>query len=59
MSKVVLLDPELHRNLDILRAAKGKKSFNDTIEFLYTYFYKKEVEGTELDKMTIIAKKGT
>ena len=56
-TKIVLLEPETHRKLNILRAAKDKKSFNEIIEFLYTFYYKKEIEGTELDKITIITAK--
>lgn len=56
-TKIVLLDPETHRKLNILRAAKDKKSFNETIDFLYDFYYKKEIEGTELDKIAIITEK--
>ncbi len=56
-TKIVLLDPEIHRKLNILRAAKDKKSFNEIIAFLYTFYYKKEIEGTELDKIEIITEK--
>ncbi len=58
MSKVVLLEPELHRNLNILRAAKGLKSFNEVIEFIYAFYYKREVEGTELEKIAVATAKG-
>ncbi|MHA1401802.1 MAG: hypothetical protein ACTSQE_15735 [Candidatus Heimdallarchaeaceae archaeon] len=56
-TKIVLLDPGIHRKLNILRAAKDKKSFNEIIGFLYTFYYKKEIEGTELDKIAIITEK--
>ena len=57
LEKLVWLDTETHRKLDILRAAKGKKSFNGIIEELYSYYYEKEIEGTELDKIAIITRK--
>ena len=42
MNKTVMLDPEIHRQLDVIRAKKVHKSFNEAIEYLINYYQKRE-----------------
>ncbi|MCG3257329.1 MAG: hypothetical protein KAU62_14620 [Candidatus Heimdallarchaeota archaeon] len=57
MKKELLVEEDLHRKLDILRAVEKKKSFSDTIEFLYDYYEEREIEETEAGKVILITEK--
>jgi len=57
MKKETLVDKDLHRKLDILRAVEKKKSFSDIIEFLYNYYEEREIEETKAGKVVLITAK--
>ena len=57
MKKETLVEEELHRKLDILRAVEKKKSFSDIIEFLYNYYEEREIEETKAGKVVLITAK--
>ena len=57
MKKETLVEEELHRKLDILRAVEKKKSFSDIIEFLYDYYEEREIEETKAGKVVLITAK--
>ena len=57
MKKETLVDEDLHRKLDILRAVEKKKSFSDIIEFLYNYYEEREIEETASGKVVLITEK--